>query len=138
MPLTYKLSGTLLQIDEIDFSDYAVRELTMTLAPIVTGNELVRNVDGGLMDWSSPQFQKFQSTITCADLDPPAFMDIWPGKIVHVRCVPGLMESSSGGSTAGLLDTDGTLSLIMMVSAWTSSRDDWGAMTSWQLDLKEV
>jgi hypothetical protein len=136
MPLDYKQSATLLQIDEIDFSDYAVRELTMTLAPIVTGNELLRNVDGGLMDWSSTQFRKYASTISCADLDPPAFMDIWVGKVVHVRCVNGLIAPSGG--TADLMSTDGTLSLIMMVSGWKSSRDDWGATTTWELDLQEI
>jgi hypothetical protein len=136
MALNYKISATLLQIDEIDFSDYAVRELTMTLAPIVTGNELVRNVDGGLMDWSSIQFRKFAITISCGDLDPPAFMDIWPGKIIHVRCINDLIAPSGG--TADLISTDGTISLVAMVSGWKSSRDDWGAITSWELDAQEV
>jgi hypothetical protein len=36
------------------------------------------------------------------------------------------------------MSTDGTLSLVMMVSGWKSSRDDWGATTTWELDLQEI
>ncbi len=136
MPLDYNLSVTLLDISGIDFTDFSVRGLTMTLNPIVSGQELVRNVDGGLMDWSAIQFRKYAATVSCADMDPPAFLDVWPGMAVTVTCVNGLVAPSGG--TGGLLNTDGTLTLDMMVQAWKSSRNDWGATTSWELDLQEV
>ncbi len=136
MTLNYNNSATLLHIDGIDMTDYAVRGLTMTLAPIVSGTEVVRSVNGTLMDWSSSQFRKFASTISCADFDPPTFLDIWVGKAVVVRCIPGLVAWSGG--TGELLATDGTLTLHMMVKSWTSSRADWEATTTWQLDLEEI
>jgi hypothetical protein len=136
MPLNYSRSATLLHIDAIDFTDYSVRGLTMTLTPLVSGNELLRNVDGGLMDWSAPQFRKFTSKISCADFDPPPFLDIWVGKAVTVRCIPGLAADSGG--TGPELATDGTLTLNMMVSGWNTSRADWDATTTWELDLEEI
>lgn len=137
MALNYANSATLLHIDGIDLTDYSVRELTMTLQLITTGNELVRSVDGVLLDWSSPQFRKFSSTISCADFDPPTLLDVWVGKVVTVRCVPGLVADNAAGTGAHLA-TDGTLTLSMMVTSWKSSRADWAATTTWELDLEEV
>jgi hypothetical protein len=136
MPLNYSHSATLLHIDAIDFTDYSVRGLTMTLTPLVSGNELVRNVDGFLMDWSARQFRKLNSKISCADFDPPPLLDVWIGKVVTVRCIPGLATDSGG--TGHILATDGTLTLNMMVSGWNTSRADWDATTTWELDLEEI
>ncbi len=137
MSLNYATSITLLAIDGIDLTDYSVRGLTMTLQPIVSGTELVRSVDGVLMDWSSPQFHKFASTITCADVDPPTLLDVWVGKTVTVTCVNGLVGDNTA-NTGTMLASDGTLTLDMMVSGWRTSRDDYGCTTSWELDLLEV
>jgi hypothetical protein len=136
MPLNYSHSATLLHIDGIDFTDYSVRGLTMTLTPLASGNELVRNVDGGLMDWSASQFRKLSSKISCADFDPPPLLDVWVGKAVTVHCIPGLAADSGG--TGHLLQTNGTLILNMMVSGWNTSRADWDATTTWELDLEEI
>jgi hypothetical protein len=136
MPLDYSKSATLLRIDAIDFTDYSVRGLTMTLQPIVSGNELVRSVDGVLMNWAPPQFRKFSSKISCADFDPPPLMNIWIGKAVTVRCIPGLVADSGGSGV--VLAPDGTLTLEMRVAAWNTSRADWDATTTWELDLEEI
>ncbi len=86
--------------------------------------------------WTAVLWTGRQSSSVSADMDPPAFLDVWPGMAVTVTCVNGLLAPSGG--TGGLLNTDGTLTLDMMVQAWKSSRNDWGATTSWELDLQEI
>ena len=79
MPLTISPPYTLLAIDAIDFSDYAVRGITMTLTPIDQAKNLTRDCRGALADISVAQFRQFKVTITCTDHEAPVLSGIWPG-----------------------------------------------------------
>src|SRR6185436_21030557 len=58
---------TLLAIDSIDFSQYAVRGITMTLDPIDQAKNVARDCRGDLADISVVQFRQYKITVTCTD-----------------------------------------------------------------------
>ena len=119
---------TLLAIDGIDFSQYAVRGITMTLEPIDQAAALARDCRGMLADISLAQFRQYKVSISCTDHEAPQLTGIWPGQDVTIVCIPGL----------GVPDTtDGQLTILAKVTAWNTSRDEWAAEVAWQLEAEQ-
>jgi hypothetical protein len=119
---------TLLAIDDIDFSQYAVRGLTMTLTPIDQAASLARDCRGALVDISLEQFRQHKVSITCTDHEAPALTDIWPGQDVTITCIPGLGAANTTGDA---------LIILAKVTAWNTSRDEWAAEVAWQLEAEQ-
>jgi hypothetical protein len=128
MPLTHSPPYTLLAIDNIDFSDYAVRGITMKLEPIEQAKSLARDCRGELADISVAQFRQYKVSITCKDHEAPVLTDIWPGQDVTISCIPGLGASNSAGDV---------LTILAKVTAWNSSREEWAAEVAWQLEAEQ-
>lgn len=120
--------ATLLSIDGIDFSDYSVRGISMKLQPIANG-DLARDVRGVLRDLTLEQFRKYAVSISCTDHEAPTLTDVWKGKVVTVNCIPEIGVISN---------TDGTLTLEMMVDDWNTDRNEYQAETVWTLSLLEI
>jgi hypothetical protein len=121
--------STLLAITGITIPDYAIRGLTLNLQLINASDGLQRSINGSLLDLTAPQFRKYKATLTCEDQDVPTLTDIWQGQIVTITCIPGVGPANN---------TDGTLTMNMMVDAWTTSRAEWDALTSWSIDFLEI
>jgi hypothetical protein len=119
---------TLLEIDGIDFSQYAVRGITMTLEPIEQAKKLARDCRGELVDISVAQFQQYKVSITCRDHEAPNLTGIWPGQDITITAIPGL---GSGNQS------DDALVILAKVTAWNSSRDEWAAEVAWQLEAEQ-
>jgi hypothetical protein len=119
---------TLLAIDDIDFSQYAVRGITMTLAPIDQAANLARDCRGALADISVAQFRQYKVTITCTDHEVPELTDVWPGQDITITCIPGLGASNTTGDV---------LIILAKVTAWNTSREEWSAETAWQLEAEQ-
>jgi hypothetical protein len=119
---------TLLAIDGIDFSQYAVRCITMTLTPIEQAAALARDCRGMLADISLAQFRQYRVSISCTDHEAPQLTGIWPGQDVTITCIPGLGVPS---------DTTGQLTILAKVTAWNTSRDEWAAEVAWQLEAEQ-
>jgi hypothetical protein len=119
---------TLLAIDDIDFSQYAVRGITMTLAPIDQAANLARDCRGALADISVAQFRQYKVSITCTDHEAPELTDVWPGQDVTITCIPGLGASNTTGDV---------LIILAKVTAWNTSREEWSAETAWQLEAEQ-
>jgi hypothetical protein len=130
MPLSHSPPYTLLAIDNIDFSDYAVRGITMTLAPIDQAANVARDCRGALADISVAQFRQFKVTITCTDHEAPVLTDIWPGQDVTITCIPGLGASNTGTSVD-------VLTILAKVTAWNTSREEWAAEVAWSLEAEQ-
>ena len=128
MPLTISPPYTLLTIDAIDFSDYAVRGITMTLEPIDQSKNVARECRGDLVDISVAQFRQYKVTITCTDHEAPVLSGIWPGKDITIGCIPGLGASNSTGDV---------LSILAKVISWNTSRPEWDAEVAWQLEAQQ-
>jgi hypothetical protein len=120
---------TLLTIDDIDFSSYAVRGITMTLTPIDQAKSLARDCRGELADISVAQFRQYKVSITCTDHEAPVLTDIWPGQDVTITCIPGLGVSNTTG--------EDVLTILAKVTAWDTSRDEWSAEVAWRLDAEQ-
>jgi hypothetical protein len=127
---------------------FSARGLTQTLDHIDAASVLARSVNGDLLDFSPPQMRKFKSTITCEDVDGPALDDVWPGDVLTVDCAAELgFKTGVGSATRPIVPDSSRASggytyyrpqLIMMVISYTTSRDEYGRLVSWTLDLEEV
>jgi len=118
---------TLLAIDDIDFSQYAVRGITMTLEPIEQAAALARDCRGALADISLAQFRQYKISVTCTDHEAPGLAGVWPGQDITVTCIPGL----GGGDPADVL------TILAKVTTWNTSRDEWAAEIAWQLEAEQ-
>jgi hypothetical protein len=119
---------TLLAIDDIDFSQYAVRGITMTLEPIDQAKNVARDCRGQLADISVAQFRQYKVSISCTDHEAPELTGIWPGQDITITCIPGLGVANM---------TDDVLIILAKVTNWNTSRDEWGAEVSWQLEAEQ-
>jgi hypothetical protein len=119
---------TLLAIDGIDFSPYAVRGITMTLTPISQAASLRRDCRGALDDLSLDQFRQFAVSITCNDHEAPELTDVWPGQDITITCIPGMGASNTTGDV---------LTILAKVTAWDTSRDEWASEISWKLEAEQ-
>lgn len=126
---------------------YSARGLSQTLTPVPASQQLRRTINGALVDFSSSQFRKFQSTISGSDQDPPALNAVWPGTELVVDCICEIAyESSTGGpdrqEVAGSIREADSFTfyrpqLTMKVVNFTMQKDEWGAQVSWSLELEE-
>jgi hypothetical protein len=128
MPLTHDPPYTLLAIDDIDFSDYAVRGISMTLTPIDQAANLARDCRGDLWDISLEQFRQYKVAITCTDHEAPDLTDIWPGQNITITCIPGLGVANT---------TEDVLTIFARVTSWNTSRDEWAAEIAWTLEAEQ-
>ena len=119
---------TLLSIDAIDFSQWAVRGITMTLEPIDQATALARDCRGILADISLAQFRMYKVTVECTDHEAPELTGIWPGQDVTIVCIPGLGVPNS---------TDGQMTILAKVTRWSTSREEWNAETAWSLEAEQ-
>jgi len=119
---------TLLSIDEIDYSSYSVRGITMTLEPISQAASLARDCRGVLADISLAQFRQYKISISCTDHEAPELTDVWPGQDITIACIPGLGAANGTGDV---------LTILAKVTAWNTSRDEWAAEVAWQLEAEQ-
>ena len=137
-----------LTLSGIGVPPYSARGASQTLEPIQASQQLRRTVNGELIDISRPEFRKYRSRISCADQQPPAVDGVWPGQVVTVGCISELSYLTSGGTPSrmpvtGSSRTEGAYtfyrpSLTMRVFSFSQDTDEYGAETSWSLELEEV
>lgn len=142
------MSDTLLSFSGIGVPPYSTRGATQTLDPIDIAANLRRTVNGVLKDISFDGFHKYKSSISCSDQRVPAVDGVWPGKQIVVDCVQELCYLTAGGTPSrtavpGSSRVEGDYTfyrprLTMLVTALTSSLDEYSATTSWQMTLEEV
>lgn len=140
---------TLLEIIGIGVPRYSARGLTQSLDPINASAQLRRTLNGVLHDYSDSNFQKYKSTITCSDQQPPAVDGIWPGKEVTVKCIAELCEATTSPDSLERTPVAGSVryeedftfyrpQLTMKVVNFTTEKDEYGAIVSWAMELEEV
>lgn len=142
------MADTLLVLSIIGTPPYSVRGISQSLEPISEAGNFQRTVNGALINLAPSQFKKYKSSISAKDIDPPAFGGLYPGQILTVDCVTELSFPTATGAAdrtvvAGSLRTDSGFSfyrpqLSMMVVSFSETKDEWGAVVDWKLDLEEV
>jgi hypothetical protein len=142
---------TLLVISGDGMPPYAVRGISQTLEPIDAAKNLKRTVNGGLIDLSASQFKKYRSTISCEDIDSPAFDAVEIGDTLTIDCVAELAFKSGGSPAAtpsrtpvqGSERTANSFTfyrpqLVMKVVNKSQETDEYGAAVNWSLELEEI
>lgn len=142
------MTDTILAITGVGLAPWSSRGVTMTLEPIEQTKQTKRTINGALVDTSLAIFHKYKATVTCQDANSPAFDKNWPGKSLTVDCIPELSYVTAGGSpgrtvVGGSSRTDGAYTfyrpqLTMILTSWNVSTDEWGAVTSWNMELEEA
>jgi hypothetical protein len=129
---------------------YSARALHGTLSPIEAGqglDKLARNVNGGLIDISAPQFRKYRLEVRGNDQAPPALDGLWVGMLVNVNSLVELGYQTADGTptrspVAGSVRVEGDFTYYcpqfrMRVVHWHQERDEWDAAVAWSLELEE-
>jgi hypothetical protein len=142
---------TILRLTGIGIPPYSARGLTQTLRPIEGAGQVRRTINGTLVDFSGTQFRKYASNISASGggiMDPPAIDSVWPGLVLTVECICELAyDAGTGGPERPAVsgserEADGFSFyrpvLEMMVVSWNVSKDEYGAVVSWAMDLEEV
>lgn len=138
---------TLLVITGIGIPPYSARGLTQTWGFIPAAKNFRRDVNGDPVNLSPAQFQKYLTSITCTDVNPPAINGIVLGLQVTVDWVEEFSFLTIGGAPArevveGSLRVEGDFTfyrprMLMQVRDFSGSVAEWDALTPWQLDLEE-
>lgn len=140
---------TILVLSGIGVPPYSARGLSQTLVPIDAAADLRRTVNGVMVNLSLARFQKYRSTISGNDQEPPSVDGIWQGQVVTVDCISELAyPTGRAGSphrtvVSGSSHVEGSFTfyrpqLTMMVTAYNAETDEYGATISWELELEEV
>lgn len=139
---------SVLKLEGMGVPPYSARGLTQSLTPIQGAGQVLRTINGTLVDFSGTQFRKYQSRITGGDQLPPAVDGLWPGMLLTVDCITELAyETSTGGAqrtaVPGSSRTEGEWTyyrprLDMRVINFDLTTDEYGAQVAWNLDLAEV
>lgn len=141
--------STLLAFAEFDIPPYSARGITQRIEPISATQQLRRTVNGVLTDFSDPIFRKYQSTISCRDMDHPVLDDIWPGMQLTVDCIAEFKHRDATGEAAARTAVAGSErtadgyvyyrpQLTMLVTGFRVDVDEWGAEIGWTMELAEV
>lgn len=138
---------TVLNITGLAIPPYSARGLRQTLTPISALAVLRRTINGKLIDLSPTQFRKYRSTISGNDQQPPAFNGLWIGAALTVDCIEELSYLTAGGSpersvVSGSSRVEGDFTFFrpqipFIVTNFSMEKQEYEAMTSWQLDLEE-
>ena len=128
---------------------FSARGLTQTLAfDEEIGRSIRRDWNGKLRDISNPILRNYKSTITCKEVETPAFDGAWLGVEAQVDCCAELSyltatESPHRAVVSGSSRIEGDFtffrpSLLMMVVDIRNSLDEYAADYAWQIDLIEI
>jgi hypothetical protein len=139
--------NTLLILDAIGVPLYSARGLKQTLSFIDSAKQLRRTINGVMVDLSRPQFRLYKSTITCTDIEAPAFDGLTVGTLVQVSCVCELVYPSAGtANRTAVSGSERTIGnfisyrpvLNMIVTDFQQGFAEWPHDNDWTLDLEEV
>ena len=139
---------TLLIITPVGIPLYSARGLTQTLTPVPEAKPTPkRTVNGEARFLGGTQMRKYNSVITCTDVNAPPFGGLWPGDVVVVDCVAELVFKTAAGSPERLPVTDslrtvGAFSyyrprITFLVVDFEESVQEYEAMYPWRLTLTE-
>lgn len=139
---------TLLVLSGMGLAPYSAGGIVQTLKPIGEAANLQRDVNGTLEDVSYAPFRKYETTITCTDMNAPALEGIWPGDDITIDCVNELayISRTSAPSRAVVEGSSREVGdytfyrprLYCKVMDFQTSDDEWPADVQWQLTAQEI
>lgn len=154
-------SNTILELVGMGIPPYSARGLSQSYTPIAAAVSLRRTINGDLRDLAAPQFQKYNTSISGSDQEPPAVDGLWPGHTITVHCITELAvldpytestEPPSESETEPVLGRPHVPGSVRRANGFIFYRpimeckvtgfnvdgDEWEAGVDWTLDLEEV
>jgi hypothetical protein len=141
-------ADTVLVLAGVGIAPYSARGLTQSWGLIDAARNFRRTVNGDPINLAPPQFKKFRCSITCTDVNPPAFAGVALGLELAVDWVVEFSYATATGAPAhevveGSSREEGDFTFYrprmqMIVRDYSGSVAEWDATTPWQLDLEEV
>jgi hypothetical protein len=126
---------------------YSARGLDQSLVPIKAVAAPRRTINGALVDLAVDKFKKYETVITCSDVEAPALDNVFQGMEVTVDCVAELVYRTAGGTPsrtviAGSARTVGAFTIYrprldMIVTGVQQSISEYARTVKWQLTLEE-
>ncbi len=145
--MTLPAEATLLVLSANGVPLYSARGLDQTLDPIKAAAAPRRTVNGVLVDLAVDKFKKYETQISCSDVEAPALDGVFPGMEVTVDCVAELVYKTAGGTPSrtvvpGSERVIGSYTIYrprldMMVTGIQQSISEYGREVKWQLTLEE-
>ncbi|MQV12196.1 hypothetical protein GHL01_00355 [Sinorhizobium meliloti] len=161
----YYATETVLDLVELGIIPQSARQIGQTLT-LESAGSLRRLANGELKSRMRPSLRKYRSAISFSDTYPPAFNALWAGDIVTVHCaaelsgkvgsafvrphVPGsviwrnalgdVVASGEDETVAPVGATNFTFRpiIVFMIEGWDLDADEYGAVVSSALNLREV
>lgn len=126
---------------------YSSRGITQTLEPIEAAGVFARTVNGKLINLAPAQFALFRTTVSCKDVEAPAFNGLKKGDHITMDCAVELgyhtgSDSPSRPVVAGSSRVVGNYTyyrpeITVVITNWTCSRDEYGHITEYQFEGEE-
>lgn len=138
--------GTILVLSGLGIPDYSARGLTQTIDTAEGQGAFERDINNSLVDLSPPFAKKFKSSISAEDVEAPAFNGSPIGLLLTVDCVYEFSRLAGDAPLRPVVPgSERTVGawvhyrpqLEMIVTGFNGSRNEWGNMTNWSLDLEE-
>lgn len=134
------VDATLLGLSKVgggfELPEDAAVGIVMTMEPANGVADIRKDVNGNLVNLKDglTEFRKYKFSLSCEFMDSPGFADdstasepLWPGDKVTLMCIPHLGAAEQQTFTA-----------MVMQPGWQVTRDEWGAATSWSLEVEQV
>lgn len=146
--MTLPAEGTLLVLSVGGVPLYSARDIQQTLQPIKASANARRTVNGLLVDLSVTAFDKYESQITCTDVEALAFDGLFPGMTVTIDCVSELVYKTAGGTPSRTV-VEGSERVVgaytiyrprlnMMIVDMKQQLGESTHATQWELGLEET
>jgi hypothetical protein len=126
---------------------YSARGLSQTLDPIKAVAAPRRTVNGLMVDLAVDKFKKYETVVSCTDVEAPALDGVFQGMEVTVDCVSELVYRTVGGAPTRTVVPGSTRvvgaftiyrpRLDMMVTGVQQSINEYGRHVKWQLTMEE-
>ena len=140
---------TVLTITGPGIAPYSARGLTQSYEPISASIHLERDVDGGMIDFSAPQFRKYRSKISCTDQNTPALNGIWPGTVLTMECAQEMSfksdrpEDQEREAVEGSVRTEGGYTfyrpiMTVIFLGWSATGAEYTHDVAWSFDVEEA
>lgn len=136
-----------LALSTIDLPPYAARGATEDITLIEQAGPLRRTINAILVDVSDTAFDKYRINVDCEDMQTPSFDGVRRGQVVIVNCISEFSYKLPGSANRPIApgsyrERDGFAfykpQLTCMVIDFETSRDEYGAVSGWSLELEEV
>jgi hypothetical protein len=138
---------TLLVLSSNGVPLYSARGLDQTLDPIKAVAAPRRTINGVLVDLAVDKFKKYETQISCTDVEAPALDGVFQGMTLTIDCVSELVYKTAGGIPSrtvvpGSERVVGSYTIYrprlnMMVTGVQQSINEYGRIVKWTLTAEE-